>query len=398
MKTKILTFSAFILVGINTLFGQWVEQNPGINEIFEQIECINSTTCFICADNSTMLKTTDGSTWVDKSNGIPSGIFLHQLQAIDEDTVFSIGDGNFYRTVDGGENWTEVPLAVGGNFHFINSNIGYANNGGDLYKTTDKGDTWNLVKVDGGGLPFFVNENVGFLVRPDWVNLDLKRIYKTIDGGLNQVIVYEYNSSTTSITDIQMVTDQIGYACSSNGKILKTINGGDNWNELTHPFQGTALLTSLDFINSTNGYVIGNSGAVLKTTDGGNSWIDESHTVQYGQKEISVASLDTAYIAVMAGNFIFKNSDANLSAKITENGLEIGKLFPNPAHDLLNVSIKKANTSIKVYDLVGNMMQEQKLIQNQNNIINLSEFTNGVYLYEIWENSIPLSTGKFIKN
>ena len=325
---------------------------------------------------------------------------LYYLQALDQDTIFALGDGEFYRTFDGGENWTEISQVVGGWVFFVNSFIGYSSSGGDLYKTIDQGDSWNLVENnEGGSSLYFVNENVGFLHRNTSGTTNKIQIWKTIDGGHNFSMVYEGDGNPLpKINDIQMVTPQIGYACSTNGKILKTTDGGDNWTELIHPLQGTGIFTSLDFINSTNGYVLGNQGAILKTTDGGQTWTNESLSTQYPQNEISVASLDTAYIAVSGLNFILKNSDANLTAKIYEYQTEIGKIFPNPAHDILNVSITKSNTNIKLFDVVGNLVQVQPLNKDQNNIINLSEFQNGVYLYEISENSVTLTTGKFIKN
>ena len=401
MKTRITTLCAFILLGVNSLFGQWVEQNPGANELFKKIDCVSGTNCFACAWNGTMMKTTDGSTWIDKSNGIPGTVDIIQLQMISEDTIYAYGDLNFYKSFDAGENWAEIPLLITlWPMHFINSNVGYANSGGDLYKTIDKGETWNLIETDVvQNAIFFVNESVGLVAKNTNGTTNKIQIWKTINGGEDFTMVYEADGgSTPIIEDIQMTNTQIGYACSANGKILKTTDGGDNWNELTHPLQGSGLFTSLDFINSTNGYVVGNMGAVLKTTDGGLNWTDESLITQYPQNEISVASIDTAYIAVNGLNLILKNSDANLTAKIFENQIEIGKIFPNPAQDILNVSIQKANTTLKVYDLVGNLIQEQDLYQEQNNIITLSEFKKGVYLYEISEKSVTLTTGKFIKN
>lgn len=234
MKTKITTLCAIILAGTQSLFSQWVIQNPGVNELFQKIDCVSGTNCFTCADNGTMLKTIDGSTWIDKSNGIPGNIFLHQLQVLDKDTVYVYGDLNLYRTFDGGENWTELPSSVGGGPHFfVNASIGYVS-ADDLYKTTDQGASWDLVKVDGGGTAmFFVNENFGIIARNTIGTTDLIQIYKTTDGGVNQTLVHQYSSSTGTIKDLQMISPQIGYACSLNGKILKTIDGGDNWTELT---------------------------------------------------------------------------------------------------------------------------------------------------------------------
>jgi len=72
------------------------------------------------------------------------------------------------------------------------------------------------------------------------------------------------------------------------------------------------------------------------------------------------------------------------------------KIFPNPAIDLLNVIARfdDAN-SMKVTDALGKLMGEYK-IQNYGTKINTSNFTGGIYFYEICDHEDRVCTkGKF---
>ena len=405
MKARITILMAMILGGSQAVFGQWTNMAPGLGGTFDFIECADQS-CYMSGDQGEIMKTTDGNTWVNiGSSTIDNTAYLTGLNVFDRDTVYVFGNNGvfaMYRTYDGGQNWSATLIGDAVSYmHFINTSVGYAIRTTSLLKTTDKGDTWNVVNNSMSGAPlFFVNEDVGFICKNTAGTTDKIQIWKTINGGQNFTMVYEGDGGSNPVlTDLQMVTDQVGYACGGNGKILKTTNGGDSWTELAHPASQTASFRGLDFINPTNGYVIsvGGTSAILKTTDGGQSWTNE-HFVGGSYVNVAIKSLDTAFITSGATNLIYRNTNAGLTAKIFENEQEIGQLYPNPANDILNVNIQRSNTSITIYDLVGNKVLEQDLSASQLNSIPISEFKTGVYIYEIKGDQSLLNTGKLIKN
>ena len=75
----------------------------------------------------------------------------------------------------------------------------------------------------------------------------------------------------------------------------------------------------------------------------------------------------------------------------------IGKVYPNPAKELLQVQIEKSGTTLYLFDILGNQLLNQDLSNYAINQINLSDFRTGVYLYEIREDNRLINTGKLVK-
>lgn len=61
-------------------------------------------------------------------------------------------------------------------------------------------------------------------------------------------------------------------------------------------------------------------------------------------------------------------------------------LFPNPTSGLLNVNTKEANTSLEVYNMIGEKIYSNNLVKG-NNTIDLSGFSNGSYFVKIFNNN-----------
>lgn len=75
-------------------------------------------------------------------------------------------------------------------------------------------------------------------------------------------------------------------------------------------------------------------------------------------------------------------------------------VFPNPARDLLNLQIENfngGNMSFKLYDKVGNLVVDQKIIGKQTQI-DLSGLALATYLLQVYDQGKELKTFKIIKN
>ena len=402
MKRKLLILVEFLLY-VPFMFGQWVETNPG-NTFLDKLDCADGTHCYLVGMEGNLRKTIDGTNWTDVSNGIGATIDFFELQVISQDTVYAYGndggaDPNFNKYYDGGNNWTQVLLSgIGlGDMNFINSSVGFAvGDNNAIYSTVNKGDTWTLAGTISGYFNAidFYDENFGVAGANTQGTTNKRQIYKTTNGGQNWSLVYETDLDNEVFWDIQMVTDQVGYASGMGGNIVKTINGGDSWSEVANPYEGVIWFKALDFIDAMNGYVVGNGGTILKTVNGGNSWIDESGA--YGPLvDVSIGNSDTVYIGFSGQQKVYKNTDANLS--IMEGEKIIGKVYPNPAKELLQVQIEKSGTTLYLFDILGNQLLNQDLSNYAINQINLSDFRTGVYLYEIREDNRLINTGKLVK-
>ena len=120
----------------------------------------------------------------------------------------------------------------------------------------------------------FINSNVGFLFKESNVGA----IYKTIDGGLNWFIVFQYSwpNSYTEYDDASFVNDSVFYLIDNFNKVYTTNNSGLTINlisDLTSfTTNGPHKNNGIFFTSELNGYVLLEVNKVIYTNDGGFTW------------------------------------------------------------------------------------------------------------------------------
>ena len=76
----------------------------------------------------------------------------------------------------------------------------------------------------------------------------------------------------------------------------------------------------------------------------------------------------------------------------------IVKFYPNPATSFINFDLQKTpdkGYDIQIFNFLGKMVYEQKNIPTRT-IINLTEYTRGVYIYQLRDHDGKiLESGKF---
>ena len=175
--------------------------------------------------------------------------------------------------------WSDVPFLNERDLldvYFLDDNVGYVVGWSMIASTTNGGYSWDQ-KYRGGTAAFnavhFLNDKIGFVVGYKFVSSSAKPlIMKTVDAGLNwSSTVF---SGDGQISDIQFVSEFIGYAAASEGKVYKTVNGGVSWDTLQLGTNGD--VRSIFFTDSVNGIAVGlesqNSPFIYRTTDGGSNW------------------------------------------------------------------------------------------------------------------------------
>ncbi|MBK8268778.1 MAG: hypothetical protein IPK83_10940 [Planctomycetes bacterium] len=149
------------------------------------------------------------------------------------------GMKGLYRTLDGGQHWTTIPLpGFQGdplyNVTFLDANVGIvcgdsSGSGPDVYRTTNGGTTWTRVTA--------------FPLGGSWY-------------------FQKYVSAST------------GFA-GCNGAIVRTTNAGATW-ELRSGQPDCPVMTGMDFLDANVGFASGGLPSfqvgVFKTTNGGLSW------------------------------------------------------------------------------------------------------------------------------
>ena len=183
--------------------------------------------------------------------GSNSGTQYHDMQYISADTVLALRFNGISMSTDGGDNWTytsnngQIAENAGWNeFFFINSRIGYvgasnySTGGGVVYKTVDGGQTYTNVGATADGIRaiHFINEEVGF------VGCEGGFIYKTIDGGETW---YGEQHGISTIKDIDFLDENHGVFVNEAGEIYTTTNGG---NQVPDARDAALLETNLHYI------------------------------------------------------------------------------------------------------------------------------------------------------
>ena len=201
------------------------------------VQFVNANVGWIMGNPGLVFRTTDGgTTWLQQTNGVPSGDF-HDLDFVDSDNGWIVGHdgrGLILHTADGGASWStqlslessDILLGV----DFVDANTGWAVGTQVIRHTTDGGATWN-----------------------------------------NQVGGY--------FQDVEFIDAMTGWVVGADGVILHTLDGGVNWSEQYRSVEsGNNTLFAVDFISNNEGWAAGESGIILRTTDGGVNWVPQSST------------------------------------------------------------------------------------------------------------------------
>ncbi len=211
---------------------------PHTNDMFYDIEILNSTSCLISGWPTALIKSIDtGSSFFNLVSRQNQHIAL--LSFIDENIGFAckIWDGGpnpTLKTTNGGLNWDTLPHlnhnTVMETMSFISESVGFKGGwyNGNLQKTTDSADSWSSVTfvdslTDGQIFDFHIEQNMpNSYYACGWYG----QLFKSTDGGDNWFTLNSGLSSNTSLFGIYFISDSVGWAVGANGTIIKTINGG----------------------------------------------------------------------------------------------------------------------------------------------------------------------------
>jgi photosystem II stability/assembly factor-like uncharacterized protein len=207
----------------------WVTLLYSSGSPFSSIYFIDSMTGWIGSYNGGLFKTTDGGiNFISMGfNPVVDGIYFTDMH-----TGVVGGEPRIYKTINGGDNWTQVFYDSTKNIssmHFINLSLGYAVGHGTILKSTNSGENWiSLISFDGyfRHSVFFSSPTHGTIVRykdfPDYTSF----IDRTTNGGINWYQQYS-TSSQTELWSTYFINIVTGWVCGEDGLILKTTTGGD---------------------------------------------------------------------------------------------------------------------------------------------------------------------------
>jgi len=178
------------------------------------------------------------------------GHALNCTRWINAQKFIAVGDaGTINLSSDDGATWQRVQPFTIVDFKgifvkdsltlFIAGSLG--NGKGEIYKTVDGGeDLTNVSNISGElNTVWFLNSDTGYVGRSSSFSM-----YKTSNGGLTWSQVFGYGG--TGCYTIKFLNDTLGYAGAYNSRIYRTTNAGLSWAQQT-TFQTNEEISAIDF-------------------------------------------------------------------------------------------------------------------------------------------------------
>lgn len=357
--------------------------------------------------NAAVYKTIDGGiSWklqlAEKTTALPGNYYFRNIEFLNQNVGF-LGTLNdkFFKTTDGGENWTEVtnitpnPKAICG-LDVIGDTVIYGCGAyftpAYIIKSIDAGLTWQYIDMSAYAKALveilFIDENTGFVAGQD---NEGGVILKTNDGGLTWTKIFNSNIPGEYVWKLQILESNKDYIFGSietvapnSGKLVKSSDFGVSWT--TKNFPDTDV-QAVGFLTETHGWMGGHNTGFYETLDGGDTWTNTE--IGSNLNRIFFLRDDLAYAS---GTTIYKFTDQNLKTNHFEEQNRIplnAYISPNPVNDKLNLTIEFAESDhvrIELYDRLGRRIKELK-------IDDISSASKKTYTFDF-----PYSKGVYIIN
>ncbi len=233
--------------------------------------------------------------------------------------------------------WRELPAAPFTGRHndafFVSAEAGWIVNGdGEIYRTQDGGSSWQLqfrkttAHFRSVG---FLNSQRGFagnVGEGEFGTTDRPALYETFDGGESWAPMGVWNGpAPRGLCGMQVVNDSVVVAVGrvrGPATFARTTDGGVTWRSRDMGAYAAGLI-DVFFAHPDTGYVVGltnvdheiSSGIILYTEDGGETWVERFRSTRTGEWcwKISFPSRDVGYVSLQRNSrapiYVLKTSD-----------------------------------------------------------------------------------------
>lgn len=198
---------------------QYINSSGGLPRYFTAFAFRDATNGIVVGANGRIMSTADaGTTWINRTSNTTS--LINDVKYIGGTTYVAVGQNVTLRSTDNGVTWN--PSAAGEILTScsFSGNTGYmGGQSGGFYKTTNGGVNWTAVSAPGGQI------NAVYTVSADTVfAATINDLYKSTDGGL-----YWQHFKLTNyqdIAEIDFADKNNGMCVGDNGYAIRTTNGG----------------------------------------------------------------------------------------------------------------------------------------------------------------------------
>ncbi|RLD91682.1 MAG: hypothetical protein DRJ09_00295 [Bacteroidetes bacterium] len=261
----------------------WTDKTPPDAKSLNKVTYINANTAWV-SGNGQLYKTVDGgNSWTE--HNLVAYEHYNDIYFFDEQRgVLLVEDYDMVRlTFDGGETWDSVAqIGLGSNTLLTSFSCGAYNqlvavgSEGTIAKTVDGGITWQKLSK-GQDLSFyslgFFNALEGIATTGFWHG----KMMRTHDGGYTWV-----EDTIIDNGPFYRIFSENGdwFLLNENSQMMKSVDNGDSW-ILTDVPDTITTYYDLQFLDQDNGYMCGNHSVLVKTTDGGTTWQQVNFTDDY---------------------------------------------------------------------------------------------------------------------
>lgn len=402
MKTAALHYRLTILFFLAAMFstGQstWIAIDAGTSVDLNSVDFIDEQTGIAVGMMGTILKTADGGdTWTSISAGAVNN--LGAIRYIDNDRAIIGGDqGIILSSQDGGHTWSTVQSGMDYNIYGLAidpvSGHGIAGGSGNtIIWTTDYGASWTFIQ---GG---FMNDFYGACMAGGEFGAVVGRnaIFQSLIGYTNNS-GQSFNGQSFYPTFNNVGFESTSYDChcfsSTHGFIVGALWDGQgfvtsalDWgNQFWDAVSFAHRLFGVYFSNELQGVVVGGDFSfntlISETFDGGNTW--QTAVIQGNGKTLLDVKLigSTGYAVGLSGE-ILKKETATSAMEQAKQEINL-TIFPNPANNVLNISIDGdfVQASYQIINLNGNEVKYGDFYQKSFSV-NVGELRRGIYLFNL---------------
>lgn len=373
----------------------WNTYNVGSTELVRHVDFPSVDTGYVSLDYGDLRRTTNSALNWSLVN-TPANTW--DFDFLNSQYGFIVSDTSIYKTVDGGNTWTEVlhdnriefyrVSVVDANTVFASGkNLFTSADSLCLFKTTDGGSNWSIISIDAS---FFFESGICFQNAANGFYAAGFSIKSTTDGGATWAVPYTDPNWNNYFVDMDFPNTDTGYALGYD-ILFHSIDAGANWTATNIPGQ---IMYEQYFVNGLTGFICGgngfNSGWVQQTNNGGNTWTP-IYTSPYTYICLSFPTNTKAYFGGDNGTVL--TYDASPSG-ISETENLSASVYPNPASRSAILSQTQTGGMVRLYALSGELVSEFATSENETKL-NLENIAPGIYLIEI-KNENKTAHGKLI--
>lgn len=357
----------------------WTLQNSGTTEKLNDVFFVNDQIGYAVGNNATILHTNNGgTTWTTQT--APSNDHCVSVFFLNADTGWiAVGStpGSVYRTVNGGQQWSQsiLPSGFSGvkDVSFNSASMGWCITYNAMFYSEDGGDTWTQASILSQDDTPRGNEQIAspsdstcFVA--SWADnqpTSTATVFHNTSLDFNQFSP-NVNADFTpdeELMSVAFINKEIGFVGSNEGRIYTMTSDGVHYSgpwDLNLDLETETSIKSISFSHADHGIFLYNYGTPILsvigvTNDGGTSWQLQDTISPFSSSAVFLSNPNLAWIVGSDGE-IYKGTPY-VGHATSLNTLQ-AQLYPNPVQgDQVYLRIDDADYSNSVVTISNGLGQ-----------------------------------------